>query len=174
MKNCHYYEKFSHSIVQFSLRKWYDVLLEDRVLMTPDEQNSSKILTPVRPEVNYPHNDWPRTWQRLCSKGLYSELRSFLFRLVHGILPTQTRIARFGLTEVQGLDVCSYCHIESEDICHALFRCPRNAVAGLQIIGWLQNLMPNIAQEDIIVLKFDTSLTGDEELACIYILAIGL
>ena len=94
------------------IKDWYRVLLEDRVLMSPATDSSPAILHPVRVESLHPSTDWPNTWRLARLRGLPSDLSSLLFRLLHGLLPSQDRVARLGgprdpntrgLSVVQGL-----------------------------------------------------------------------
>ena len=167
-----YHDKYSNDIVGFSLRKWYTLLLEDQVLMHVEENASTKQLIPVRSEILSPDMDWPRIWKRLSLKGLFSEHRSFLFRLIHGMLPIQTRLRRFGMHE--GQEMCAQCQLEDEDICHTFFRCPLNGIAGLQVLGWIQSVVPDLEPENAVSLNFGNLLSEEEELAVLFVISVGL
>ena len=104
-------------------------------------------------------------------KGLGSQLASFLFKLVHGLLPSQDRVATVGLA-VMG--TCQQCSLEVEDLEHCFFRCPKNSVSGLTLLGWVQSILPSMSPETALCLKFDQDLNETEELAVVTILAIGL
>ena len=53
-------------------------------------------------------------------QGLESDLSSFLFKLLHKLLPTQDRVSRIVRAEAQILGLCQLCHREVEDTSLAL------------------------------------------------------
>ena len=69
------------------------ILLEDKILTMPATDATPKQLIPVKAETLASDNDWGRSWQILRNKGLTSDHRSFLFRMLHGLLPTQVRLS---------------------------------------------------------------------------------
>ena len=142
--------------------------------MSPATDDSPPCLLPVRVESMYPSNDWSNTWRRSRIKGLDSELTAFLFKLLHGLLPTQDRIARLGAAEGQVPGLCHHCHTDVEDAIHALFTCPHSMVASLALLGWVQGLAHDVSPEEAIQLQLDDDLTDVEELAVVYFLATGL
>ena len=94
----HYKSSIDLNISTMSLKQWYSVLLEDKVLMNNE---TPAALLPIRPEVLHPTTDWPQVWLISRTKGLGSELVSFQLKMLHGLLPTQEIIARVGLHEGQ-------------------------------------------------------------------------
>ena len=80
------------SIVNMSLKQWYQLLLENNVTMR-EVDNCMKYI-PCRVELQHPNNDWELTWRRSRRPGLGSELSSFMFRLLHQLLPTTERLHR--------------------------------------------------------------------------------
>ena len=79
-------------IVNMSLKQWYQFLLEDNVTMR--EVGNSMEYIPCRVELLHPTTNWEVTWRRSRLSGLGSELASFLFRLLHDLLPTRERQGR--------------------------------------------------------------------------------
>ena len=84
----HYKTSSPLNIATMTIKKWYTVLLEDKVLMSPATQESAAALLPVRTESMHPNTDWPQVWQIARTKGLGSELISFQFKILHKLLPT--------------------------------------------------------------------------------------
>ena len=76
-------------------------------------------LIPVRAELSGQGQDWLATWAMLKTNGLSSEYSSFLFKLLHQLLPTQDRIN--GITK--DMEVCKVCKSDPEDLWHAFFGC---------------------------------------------------
>ena len=93
--------------------------------------------------------------------------------MVHQLLPTQARLVRLRLTN-QRVGLCTLCKADVEDIIHAFFLCPYNNLAGLRILGWIQVVAPDLSEEDVVQLNFGGALSGEEEVAVLQTLAIGL
>ena len=72
-----------------SLRDWYKVLIEKYIFKSGSEENLSKC------ELRSPEVDWSQTWSLVMHKCLDSDDQSFLLRLLHGLLPSQEKLARF-------------------------------------------------------------------------------
>ena len=74
-----------NDVTTMSSRQWYLQLLEDNVTMV---NQISRMYTPSRAELLSPNMDWENTWRLARLKGLTSEQTSFLWRLLHQLLPT--------------------------------------------------------------------------------------
>ena len=169
----HYKETSPMNISTMSTKDWYATLLDDQVLLNPTNDDAPASLIPVRPENLNPNCEWPQIWSNVRSKGLGSELSSFLLKLVHGLLPTQDRIARIGMA-VDGQAVCLLCRTSSENLLHCFFECPHNMVVGLTLLGYVQHVVPNLSPEAALLLDFQQSLTSEESLAVCVMLSTGL
>jgi hypothetical protein len=136
------------------------------------DQSPAKIIS-LRVENLSPETDWPLTWSLARTQGLDSELTSFLFKLLHGLLPTQDRVTRFGLAGPnQG--VCQLCLLEVEDQVHAFFSCPKSMLAGLALLGYVQTFVPNLSPESALKLDLGSELSEQKVLATVCVLATGL
>ena len=145
----YYFETGTHNISTMSIKQWYQVLLYDKVLKTPGTDSAPPSLIKCRVELESPSCDWNNSW-RLCRlKGLSGEMTSFLFKLLHQLLPTQDRTCRIGKTG----SLCNICSLDTGDQLHCFFQCPHNCIAGLGILGWLQCLCPSLQQEDVLRLQ---------------------
>ena len=131
-------------------------------------------LIPVRAESLSPSNDWTHSWRLARIKGLESQLSTFLFKLLHQLLPTQERVQRLGGTEDNLPGLCKLFHTEVEDLSHAFFYCPQSRVSGLALLGWVQGVAPTLQPEDALQLKLQTTLSQEDELAAVCMLATGL
>ena len=74
---------------------------------------------PSRAEIINPNNDWINSWRLIRLKGIDSNLVSFNFKLIHGLLVTKKRIQELNLL---ASSCCTHCdeNVE-EDLKHALF-----------------------------------------------------
>ena len=95
----HYHLNSPLNIAILSTKDWYRVLLEDNLLMSQPNEDAPPSRLPTRVEALSPENDWPETWRlsRIC--GLESRLTTFLFKLLHHLLPTQDRVHRIGVAD---------------------------------------------------------------------------
>ena len=75
-------------------KQWYRALLEDQVLISPETDHSPATLLPCIVELPHTSTDWSCTWTLARSKGVGSDLTSFLFKLLHQLLPTKDRTSR--------------------------------------------------------------------------------
>jgi hypothetical protein len=85
--------------------------IEDQVLMNPANDDAPSSLIPIRSESLHPTSDWPQIWLYVRTRGLGSELSSFLFKLLHGFLPTQDRVSRIGMSDNELPRVCLHCRV---------------------------------------------------------------
>jgi hypothetical protein len=77
------------NVATMSESQWYQLLLEDKVTM--EVRDLQRQLIMCRVELGSPSTDWDVTWERVRLKGLGPNLTSFLFKIVHQLLPTQER-----------------------------------------------------------------------------------
>ena len=169
----HYHLNSTMNISRMSTKEWYRVLLEDQLLMSQPTEDSPAKLLPIRAEILSPEQDWPEIWRLVRVQGLGSQLTTFLFKLLHCLLPTQDRVRRLGVAAEDQPGLCLLCHLEVEDPLHALFSCHLSQVAGLGLLGYAQKTVPNLSPEAAIKLDFGVTLEAKEELATVCLLATG-
>ena len=90
-----------------------------------------------------------------------SNLNSFLFKLLHKILPTAERVARILPNHSP---VCSLCYGENptnESLSHAMFLCNNNQGSGATLMRGIKKFIPYASESDILKINFDV---GDEDL----------
>ena len=172
----HYQQNCPLNIAVMTTKQWFNVLMEDQVLMAQGDDDQPPSLIPVRVESLHPGNDWSQTWRLVRIKGMGSDLTGFLFKLVHCLLPTQDRLARFGApAESDGNPgLCSFCSEDVETPLHAFFQCQHSMLAGLALLGYIQVLVPDLSPEAALRLELGMQLTESEELATICMMATGL
>ena len=166
----HFHETSPLNIAVMTIKQWYSVLIEDRVLISPATENNPQLLLSVRAEILSPTTDLRNSWRLLRIKGVESKLSAFLFKLLHRLLATQDRVSR-----LRGEDgICIVCHVDTEYLNHAFFTCPQSRVAGLALLCWVQVLCPNLQPEDVLELRLGEALPDVDELAAVYTIATGL
>ena len=158
------------NIAVMTTKQWYRALLEDRILMQPSDLSTPPILLPVRVESLLPNNDWKSAWRLVRTKGLRSQHSSFLFKLLHQLLPTQDRISR--ITKDSG--VCKVCLVENDDLLHALYQCPNSRATADHLLGLVHVAVPDLPPDKLLRLDFGTELNEDEVLPLLTIVSTGL
>ena len=110
-------------------------------------------LKPLRAELSCPENQWNRVWPMARKQMLGPNICSFLFKLLHQILPTAQRISRILPNQSQN---CSRCQVESQEtLQHALFDCPANYGVGNVLLNGLKKFDPNLSTARIMTLDYD-------------------
>ena len=160
-------------VATMTIKQWYTVLVEDKLLMSPATEDSPAVLLPIRPEIRSPQTDWSRVWQNARKRGLGTELSSFQFKVIHDLLPTQERISRIGAAG-EPQDLCLHCRLDREDLVHCFFDCPRNKGVGLRLLGCIQQVIPGLSSDAALRLDFVLNLADEEQLAVQGILINGL
>ena len=130
---------------------WYKVLLEDKVLMDIDE-SGRRMLKPCRAETNNPEADWESIWHSANLHGIDPVGQTFLWRMLHNLLPTQARLFRLKMRNTPSNN-CQLCDIiEPADVLHSLLTCPFNT----EITTWLMRLLhihlPNLQPKQVVLL----------------------
>ena len=145
-----------------SSSQWYSVLLENLLTTPSQERNSDRDYIPCRSELINPQVDWPRTWRLARLKGLGPDITTFLWRLIHKLLPTQDRVDRIVRNQNSSPN-CQLCQEETrEDQQHAFFNCSFNANAGAALLSGLSHLVPGITSHQILLLDFNIGDSDDE------------
>ena len=143
----------SMNIFTMSSRTWYRVLMEDRV--THSGQGSQRSYTPCRAEVNNPAVDWERSWNLAATPGLSSDHSTFLWRMLHNLLPTQERLYRMGMPNITS-DICSHCDLDViGNLDHSLLNCPFNDGAGQYLVAKLSVIIHRLKAEQITLLNIE-------------------
>ena len=140
------------NIKTMSVQVWYKHLLE--VQVTHTEPGDPSALVPCRVERLAPNIDWGRSWLAICVPGLTPEMRSFLWKMMHCILPTQERLHRLNMPNATS-PVCIQCtEGEVDDIEHALLRCSNIKTGADFLLNTLKIEIPDITVERIKYLDF--------------------
>ena len=130
-------------------KQWYHLLLEDQVTM--DNDNPDEYI-PCRQEALNPDRDWENIWRLSRLKGLNSDETSFLWRLLHHLLPTLHRVIRI---KPNTSPICKHCDEQlQEDLHHALFNCSHNRVASQALMDSLSPYQESLTPHMVLNLEF--------------------
>ena len=89
------------NLEKVTLREIYSFLLEEVV------QDDQAELLPFKVEIRYPLNNWEKIWKLARQKMMDPNLNSFLFKLLHEILPTAERVARILPNHSPACNLCT-------------------------------------------------------------------
>ena len=113
---------------------------------------------PCRVERSLPLHDWIKTWEYARLKGLDSTAVSFLWRMLHDILPTRSRLFHLKMPRIENAN-CQKCNIPDTTL-HSLALCQESE----QVFIWFKNgvnrLCGNLSNEDILLLNFPGNSSG--------------
>ena len=160
-------------IESMSSKQWYDYLIDILILKQQVEQpDGTSLLEPLKckSEQLWPSLEWPIIWKRARMPGLSNDSRSFLFKLLHNILPTQERL--FRITRTTFSDVCVCCDSGLTDNVwnHSFTACSHTLPAMNWLMSSLSSFDPSTNLDKIIWLQVDTT-NETNELAAIWLIA---
>ena len=157
-------------IATMTIKQWTRALSEE-VTCSPATAAAPAALLPVWAERQRPDLDWPRTWRRARVRGLPGDLADFLFRLLHGRLPTQDRVAALGGNQGdRAVAVCRCCEPDQPDsLLHTMFGCAHTAPASSALLACLRAAVPGLTPEAALLMDFD--MQREDELPMVTLLA---
>ena len=139
------------NITTMTVSQWYRVLIEDTITMVqPDD--GPRHFKPCKAELSSPTTEWSISWRQARLKGLGSEASTFLWKVLHQLLPTEQRLARLNL---KTSPLCKFCPDQcTADQAHCLFTC----VCTQEIGSWLLNIFkvydPSVSPASLLRLEF--------------------
>ena len=149
---------------------WYRVLLEENVTHKPTNPGSE--LRPCIIERKHPSIDWKRSWSLATTPGLSSQHLTFLWKMTHDLLPTQARLSRLNMPNVNS-EICSLCTLNIPgELTHSLLLCPYNDGAGQFLLQKLHSHIPNLLPQQVTLLDLDVE--ADNQLPLVYLVAAVL
>ena len=158
------------NVTTMTTSQWSRLLVEDNLTMTTLEDNH-RVFTPCKAELSSLSTDWDHVWHLARLKGLGPEHSSFLFKLIHQLLPVKSRVHRISPTTSP---ICSLCPSSAtEDLMHTFFSCIFNQAAGQVLEDVLKEDLPNTTKEKILRLEFEV-MDEDLELPIIWFTAAFL
>ena len=155
--------------VFMSVRQWYLLLLETNVTKREVDQEGRMELIPCRVEEKNPEVCWSESYRISRLPGLSPDSKSFLFKLIHTLLPSKERIHH--LTQASSpLCWCNTGAVESYQ--HLFYHCEKNSEAGQALLRCVMSYDRSLSE----VKSLRLELNPDEPflLASISLLSSGL
>ena len=136
------------NIIKMTERDWVRLLTEEYVTMTNNANTGHQQFLPCRAELASPDTDWSLAWAACRQPGIPPVLASFLWRLIHNLLPTQAKLHRINTirSSVCKMPGCT----ETGSLNHELLLCSKNNGVGLKLISCLQQHIPGLVAEDVL------------------------
>ena len=142
------------NISKMSSKDWYRHLIEEHVTMETNQEGRKSYIK-CRVELQHHQNNWEMSWRLARLKGLESDQISFLWRLLHNLLPTQSRISRI-LNQPDSS--CKVCQHPNDDLLH-LFDCRSSSQVCQALLRSVRTRQPNISPQQIILLALELEPT---------------
>ena len=115
--------------------------------------NNSREYIKSRAELSCPSNDWERSWRRSRLKGLGSAATSFLWKLLHQLLPTENRLSRILPNTSPDCKLCQG-HVQA-DLVHCFFQCDSTRLIGEKLLSSISPYDPDISPSKLLRLEFE-------------------
>ena len=106
-----------------------------------EDVSASMQLSSLRAELACPANAWESAWQIARQNMLGPSLTTFLFKLLHQILPTAERVSRILANQSPHCTRCRLNPPATETLNHAMFDCQ---TAGAVLLNGLRKFIPNL------------------------------
>ena len=134
--------------------EWHMVLLEINVTHRLTASGREELL-PCRIEANNPALDWDKIWALSATTGLPSSFLTFLWQMVHDLLPCQSRLYRLRMPNTVS-EICTLCNsAQVGDLTHSLVMCSYNGGAGNFLVDKLHHVLPHVQPHQVVQLDFD-------------------
>ena len=149
--------------IQMTLKQWHYFLLEE--LVTHEERDGQRILLQLRVERLVPTNDWSKTFHLSQLKGLSSPIKSFVFKLIHQLLPVRDRLNHILRNAHPDCLLCG--DEQPETLLHAFFHCNSNRVAANALISLAKPYDRSITPEKALLLDINCELIYEQSVTLI-------
>ena len=158
------YNEKRFNVSTMTSKQWYRELLDKTVLKELTDEGVFT-LRKCRAELKNPGNDWGTSWYLARLKGLESDQISFLWRMLHDLLPTQSRISRILRL---GDPVCKLCNVQEDDLPH-LFDCRFTSTVCQALLKTVRTRCSDVSAKNILLLSL--KLERSQEFSTIWFLS---
>ena len=139
------------NVTTMTTADWYRVLVEQEVTMV-ELPNSPREYIRSRAELASVNTDWDTSWKRARMKGLGSEATSFLWKLLHRLLPCEERLSRMLPNTSSN---CKLCPVQvNADLPHCLLQCISTSEIGNMMLSMVRLHDPAVTMNKLLRLEF--------------------
>ena len=135
--------------------------------MNTDTENT---FIPCKTEVRNPNVDWELSWSLANLGGLCSVQKTFLWKMLHNILPTQERLFRLGMRNAPSSHCTSCTQPHQDSPSHTLISCTNNQQVADWLLQILQPHVHNVSPDSLVLLDIG-QVQDDLQLPVVWILA---
>ena len=157
--------------IYLTVKQWYNYLLEKLVTTREIDQEGRRKLIPNRIEEMSPESQWGESYRLSRLHGLSPVSKSFLFKLIHQLIPSRERVSRLipansalcwcGTGEVETYMHCFYTCAKNSDAASAMLRCAQTYD---QDLTESKSLLLQVKADEVFTLATITILTTGLEL----------
>ena len=145
------YDETPLNILTMSIGQWTKHLTEKELKIAIFENQLRYV--PCRAELRSPDTLWSVSWKTFRLRGLSSDLISFNFKLLHGLLCTRQRLHHLNSVS----PTCVLCNRQiEEDSEHALFWCEFNQNTGRILLQIVSRYTPEVTATMLLKLQLET------------------
>ena len=152
-----------------TVKEWYRLILERNVTMRKVDQEGRQELVPCKVEEKQPQVFWSESYRLSRLHGLSPASKSFLFKLIHTLLPSKERVHHLTATSSP---LCWCNSGEPETYLHLFFQCQKNNLAGAALLRYIKAYDKKMSHERTLQLENEADETF--LLPTVSILAVGL
>ena len=125
-------------VLTMSVKRWYLYLMEQNITMITN--NEGRSLRPCRVESLYVDVAWDSVWANVRHPALSHQTKSFAWKFVHDLLPTELRLHAASLNAPNCRFSCEGNPVG--DLEHCFFHCRMTSEVGMWILNIHQKTTP--------------------------------
>ena len=131
--------------------QWYKVLVENKITMEVGDDGKRR-LKPCRSEPNNPEVNWSSVWELASQPGLDSLETSFLWRMLHNLLPSPARLFHMQIRNSTTPN-CQLCNQNIRgDLHHCLITCSYNYEVSSWLMSKIRGFVPGLPTRRVVLL----------------------
>ena len=145
-------EKTPMNPVHMGIKQWYRLLLEKNVTRRVVDQEDRSELIPCKVEEKNQDVIWSEVYRCSRLRGLSPDSKSFLFKMIHLLLPSKERINHLS----QNTSPLCWCNSgDVETYHHLFFSCEYNRVSGQSLLQCVRSYDKELTESKALRLELD-------------------
>ena len=144
--------------------QWYQLLVEQEITMMEPEDSPRKFIE-CRVERMSPTTSWETSWRRVRLRGLGSGATSFLWKLMHQLLPTENRLSRILPNSEANCKLCADSAVA--DLIHCFFQCVTTREMGSWLLSTIAVYDSTVTPTKLLRLEFEVEASMEMPLVWI-------